>query len=164
MRKLLSLAALLIALPLSACNDDFRDCGEVDASAAEALPALLSEAGLYADISEDRVVDRAIAFEPRFPLWTDGATKRRWLVLPEDGVVDTSDPEAWVFPVGTRFFKEFTRDGVRLETRLNTRTADGWTDVSYMWDDSGEDASPQIEVAVAALEAFIATLPPRGDR
>lgn len=87
----------------------------------------------------------AVAFSPRFPLWTDGATKRRWLLLPEGGAVDTSDPERWAFPVGTRLFKEFTRDGVRIETRMNLRTEDGWAAAAYLWDADGEDARRRLQ-------------------
>ena len=140
---LVAAAAVLAA----GCNNDFRDCSDVDASAAEALPGLLSETGLYADIAADVVVDEAIEFQPQYPLWTDGATKRRWLVLPPGGIVDTSNRDAWVFPVGTKFFKEFTRDSILLETRLNTLTPDGWTGVSYLWDEDGGDATRQLEVA-----------------
>lgn len=139
---------LLLAVTASAgCNNDFRDCSTVDASAAESLPELLSETGLYSDIAGDVLADEAIAFEPRFPLWTDGATKRRWLLLPQGAQVDTSDSDEWDFPVGTRFFKEFTREGVRLETRLTRRDADGWAAVAYIWNEDGDDAVRQIQVA-----------------
>jgi len=139
-RPLLVLALSLALVP--GCRS-FRDCSAVDASASESLPAQLSETGLYADIAGDVVVDAAIPFAPRFPLWTDGATKRRWLVLPDGGSVDTSDVDAWAFPVGTKFFKEFTRDDVRIETRLNAKTADGWTAASYLWD--GDDAARLVD-------------------
>jgi len=122
-----------------------RDCSAEDDSRAEALPASLSETGLYADIDAGIFGDRVIEFSPRFPLWTDGADKRRWLLLPQDEQIDTSDPDAWVFPVGTKTFKEFALDGVALETRLNTRTADGWASVSYVWD--GADAAKQMDAA-----------------
>ena len=57
-----------------------------------------------------------MAFTPTWRLWTDGAVKRRWVSLPPGGTIDTSDPDRWVFPVGTRFFKEFAApDGTLLE-------------------------------------------------
>ncbi len=62
------------------------------------------------------------------------------MVLPAGGQVDTSDPDAWEFPVGTKFFKEFVRDGVRVETRLNQRNADGWAAASYLWNEDAGDA------------------------
>jgi hypothetical protein len=139
------LLPLAVALLVGCGTPIERDCSSEDDSRAEALPDALSETGLYADIAAAVVADRVIEFSPRFPLWTDGADKRRWLLLPEGERVDTSDPEAWVFPVGTKTFKEFALDGVALETRMNTRTADGWASVSYVWD--GADAAKQMEAA-----------------
>ncbi|MBX2797457.1 MAG: hypothetical protein KTR31_07315 [Myxococcales bacterium] len=125
----------------------FRDCSTVDVSAAEALPTVLSETSLYSDIANDVVAEAAFEFTPRFPLWTDGAKKRRWLLLPQGEPVDTQHSDDWAFPVGTKFFKEFTRDGVRVETRMNLRTEDGWTAIAYIWNDAGDDAWRQLERA-----------------
>jgi hypothetical protein len=44
----------------------------------------------------------------------------------------------WEMPVGARFWKEFTRDGVKIETRLIHRFgpgADDWIFGAYEWDD-----------------------------
>ncbi|MEL6346941.1 MAG: hypothetical protein AAFV53_27760 [Myxococcota bacterium] len=125
-------------------DGDFRDCSTVDVSGAEALPARLSETGLYSDIANDVVSDMAFGFTPQFPLWTDTAKKRRWLLLPAGEMVDTRNPDDWVFPVGTQTFKEFTRDGVRIETRMNLKTEDGWSAATYLWNDAGDDATLQI--------------------
>lgn len=62
-------------------------------------------------------------FAPQYPLWTDGATKRRAIYLP--GPIDASH-DAWQFPVGTKLTKEFSFGGVVAETRTIERTADGW--------------------------------------
>lgn len=131
---------------------DFTDCTDVDISAAELLPPVLSETGLYSNLPDDVLADDVLFFEPRFPLWTDSASKRRWLLLPAGGQVDTNDPDRWVFPVGTRLFKEFTRDGVRVETRMSIRQEDGWTAVSYIWDEDGADASLAIAGETNASE------------
>ena len=143
-------ALLLSATLVLGCDrkrDDFRDCSGVDTSLAEELPTMLSQAGLYDDIETESLAENALEFTPRFPLWTDGATKRRWLLLPPGEAVDTRDPGDWVFPVGTRTFKEFTRDGVRVETRLNLKTSDGWAAASYHWDEAGSDATLQLNAA-----------------
>ena len=133
-----------LLLPLlaavSGCGG-FRNCEDLDTSGARALPSLLSETGLFADLLADEVVAEAELFEPRFELWSDGATKRRWLLLPAGEVVDTSDDDRWDFPIGTRLFKEFTRDGVRVETRLIERLdVDRWGAVAYRWEPNGSDA------------------------
>jgi hypothetical protein len=103
-------------------------------------PATLSAAGLYADLAGEVLVEGTIATTPRYPLWSDGADKRRWVHIPPGATVDTTDPDHWVFPEGTLAFKEFTKDGVRVETRRMEKRADGWTFVSYLWREDGTDA------------------------
>ncbi len=48
-----------------------------------------------------------IPYEPKYPLYSDGAEKARALYLPPGQTIDTSDPDGWVFPVGTKAWKEF---------------------------------------------------------
>lgn len=145
---------LLLLLPVFALHascdrqrEDFRDCSAVDVSGAEALPSMLSQTALYTDIAADTVSTEAVEFTPQFPLWTDGAKKRRWLLLPEGEQVNTADAADWWFPIGTRTFKEFTRDGVRVETRMNLKTEDGWAAATYLWNDAGDDAVLQLDAA-----------------
>ena len=122
------------------CDNELRDCSTVDVSNIDALPLLLSQTGLYSDITTDTLSDSVVEFEPQYPLWTDGAKKRRWILLPEGGQVNTQDDESWSYPVGTKFFKEFTRDGVRVETRLNMSTELGWVAATYLWNQDGSEA------------------------
>jgi hypothetical protein len=95
------------------------------------LPEDLAATGLY-----DRrggIDSRNRAFAPQYPLWSDGLAKKRWVFLPAGATVDASGPE-WMFPVGTKFWKEFSRDGRRVETRLLWKASDsGWLFGSYVW-------------------------------
>ncbi len=108
------------------------------------LPCLLSETGLYgADM--ETLGEGVHPYEPRFKLWTDGAEKKRWVSLPPDTQIDTSDMDFWQFPAGTKLWKEFSRDGVRVETRLiEKRSTGAWFTVAYQWreDQSEADAVP----------------------
>jgi hypothetical protein len=96
----------------------------------------LSATGLYADTATGKLADGVQAFRPQYELWSDGATKRRWLWLPPGARIDTSDMDGWRFPVGTKVWKEFVRDGVRVETRMlrkdGPRRTD-WKMVAYVW-------------------------------
>jgi hypothetical protein len=104
------------------------------ATAPPTTPQTLQETGLYADFAELRVDPGHLAFAPQYPLWTDGATKRRWISLPPGTAIDASDPDAWVFPAGTRLWKEFSFAGARVETRYLERKADGqWLYAAYVW-------------------------------
>jgi hypothetical protein len=82
------------------------------------------------------------AFAPQFPLWTDGQAKRRWISLPPGTRVDTSNPDKWEFPRGTRAWKEFTGPAGRNETRMIERLPNGeWRFVSYAWNAAGTEAT-----------------------
>jgi mono/diheme cytochrome c family protein len=107
-------------------------------------PQLLSQTGLYADIAAKTVAAYAEPFTPRFELWSDAADKSRWVYLPECGVIDTSDMDDWSLPVGTRLWKEFVVDGMRVETRLVERVGTGPNDflfAAYVWNDDETEAT-----------------------
>lgn len=105
------------------------------------LPAHLSETGLYVEGSGTQVDPRNLSFSPQYPLWSDGAVKRRWIYLPPGTAIDASRPDAWEFPRGTRLWKEFAQEG-RVETRFIERLPDGaWRYATYIWNDQGTDAT-----------------------
>jgi hypothetical protein len=103
-------------------------------------PMHLSETGLYAEGSVSELAEGVMAYAPRYELWSDGADKQRWLLLPEGETIDTSDIDAFVFPVGTKAWKEFSHDGVKLETRLLWKTSTGWVLIAYAWNEAQDDA------------------------
>ncbi|HEX8164668.1 MAG TPA: hypothetical protein VF601_02650 [Beijerinckiaceae bacterium] len=126
--------ALILVLAL------FRSAEAVPQTAAAKPPETLQETGLYADFATLEVDPGHLAFSPQYPLWSDGALKRRWISLPPGTAIDGSDPEAWVFPVGTRLWKEFSFNGQRVETRYLERQADGWRYAAYAWSPDGREA------------------------
>ena len=101
------------------------------------LPETLAETGLYEDWATKAVASDHLVFSPQYPLWTDGAAKHRWLHLPAGTWIDGSNPDAWVFPVGTKVWKEFRFNGAPAETRMIERTAEGWRYASYVWRPDG---------------------------
>lgn len=125
--------------------------GEVTVQA----PARLSETGLYVPGRVSIVDQRNRPFTPQYPLWSDGAVKRRWVFLPPGTTIDIRDDAAWEFPIGTRFWKEFSFDGRKVETRMLWKaTAAQWVTVSYLWNDAQTDAmlaSDRGEPSVASL-------------
>jgi mono/diheme cytochrome c family protein len=104
-----------------------------------APPSRLSETGLYAG---DGTIDpRNRPYSPQYPLWSDGAAKSRWIYLPAGRAIDTSRQDDWQFPIGTKFWKEFTFDGRKVETRFLWRaSAGGWVFATYAWNQEGTDA------------------------
>lgn len=139
------LPACVAALGLTAMALGARPVADapVHASAPVARvrpPARLAETGLYADFAARELAGDVVAFEPQYPLWTDGALKRRWIALPEGAAIDAGDVDAWDFPIGTRLWKEFAFERP-IETRYMERLADGsWRFATYLWTSDGSDA------------------------
>lgn len=129
-RTSLSTLALAALASLAGCG------GEV---APPVAPERLQDTGLYADFATRTLAAGVLPFTPQYPLWTDGAHKRRWIALPAGTAIDASDPEQWDFPVGTRLWKEFAFDHA-VETRFMQRHATGWLYATYLWSDNGRDA------------------------
>ncbi len=108
-------------------------------------PEILSgPPGLYADEACERLAQGVRPYAPRFALWSDGAEKERFVFLPEGATIDGTDSDVWRFPTGTRFYKTFSQDGLKLETRIIEKIGagvgpDAWTFRSYAWlaDQSG---------------------------
>jgi hypothetical protein len=98
---------------------------------------------LYVDIGRKQVAPDLLEFEPAYWLWSDGSDKRRWLRVPAGEHIDVAEMDHWQFPVGTVAFKEFVRDGKRVETRMIVRTGEGKEDYwmgAFAWNDDESDA------------------------
>lgn len=122
------------------------DGGAPDPGVEYLGPQLLSGTGLYADVRSRTLNPGVFAYDVTYPLWTDGAFKERYLWIPEGKLIDTTDMDSWEFPIGTKAWKAFSRDGTGLvETRFLEKKApgkDGWTQVAYVWREDGTDAEP----------------------
>lgn len=158
-RWYLGLLAASLVLAASACGDDGGnavDAPSVDAEtdaptdagidAPFVAPTMLSETGLYSNIGTKTIATGVIEFVPRWQLWSDAAEKRRWIYLPPGSKINTGDMDFWSFPTGTKVWKEFSRGGRRIETRLLQKTGDAddvasWFMVSFQWDQNEADAT-----------------------
>jgi hypothetical protein len=133
-RGLTALVAAIGLLGLAMAADLFAE-----APAVPRPPARLSQTGLYDASGAVAAANRP--FSPQYPLWTDGASKSRWIQLPPGTTIDVSDIDAWKFPVGTKLWKEFAWNGRKVETRLIWRaTDDRWVFATYAWTDDQSDA------------------------
>lgn len=105
----------------------------------------LSQSSLYSEAATHTVASNNRLFAPRFELWSDGGAKKRWVQLPDDGVIDTSDMDAWTFPPGTIVWKEFVYGGKRVETRMLEKLDEApgprsWIVSVFLWDQAETDA------------------------
>lgn len=77
-------------------------------------------------------------YSPQYPLWSDGAEKRRWVFIPKGGIINTDNPDSWIFPIGTKLWKEFSflenNERKKIETRLLEKVGESdWLMESYVW-------------------------------
>lgn len=122
----------------------------------DAGPPCVGPPGLYVPGSCTELMPGVRRFEPQYELWSDGAVKERFVLLPAGTRIDTTDPDAWVFPVGTIFWKTFSRDGLRIETRINTKVSEGtgpdhWTMRTFAW---SADQLSVSEVTAGVVDAL----------
>lgn len=135
--------------------------------AASRLPEQLHETGLFAAGQPDRLGERVQPFTPQHALWSDAATKRRWIRLPPGTAIDARDPDRWRFPRGTKLWKEFAH-GARVETRYIELGTDGtWRFATYAWSADGRSArlvpARGLTLAVEAAPAGRYDMPSRAD-
>lgn len=100
----------------------------------------LSCAGMYSNIADKTLAPELMEYKPSTEFWSDGAEKRRWILLPAGAKIDTADMNDWVFPVGTKVFKEFKINGKRIETRMFQKFDDEWKNTTYLWKADESDA------------------------
>ncbi len=172
---------LLLGASLVACGDDNH--AKIDASAGADMalvdsgidgnpltPDTLAGTGLCMDAGCMTISADARPYVPAYQLWSDGATKKRWIYLPPGTQIDTSDMNYWKFPVGTKLWKEFTRDGVRVETRYIVKLADEltpppaitWYYVSYAWN-ATQDATTAVPGGVMDANGTTHDIPSRNN-
>ena len=83
-------------------------------------------------------------YDPGLHLWSDGASKTRWIYLPPGTKIDTSNMDEWTFARAPKVWKEFVVGGVRLETRLLWKRPSGaWYFTTYRWSADGS-AAPEL--------------------
>jgi len=121
-------------------------------AAAPVAPRFLSDTGLYSDVAKLKVDPRNRTFSPQYPLWSDGAAKRRWVRLPEGSQINVADLEKWELPVGTKFWKEFSFNGRKVETRFLWQTRrNHWVFASYAWNEQQTNAQLASESGLANI-------------
>ncbi len=119
-------------------------------------PSRLSQTGIFVDLATLTPAPGVIPYRVNAPHWSDGATQKRWIILPNDGSHDAPEEKigfhptrAWTFPPGTVFVKhlELPVDAtnplttMRIETQvLVTGENGGAYGLSYQWLDNQSDA------------------------
>lgn len=108
----------------------------------DTFPKLLSQTGCF-DSTDPKVVSAAlIPYSINVPFWSDGASKERFVAIPDGTTVTVERSGDFTFPNGTVLAKTFTVGGKRIETRLFMRHMNGdWAGYSYEWNDTETEAT-----------------------
>ncbi|MGB7450247.1 MAG: PKD domain-containing protein, partial [Ornithinimicrobium sp.] len=120
------------------------------------MPQKLSDTNAFSDLGSLTVTDGFLPYDMIDPFWSDGAYKKRWMAIPNDGTHDTpgerikfSEDGVWEFPVGSVIIKHFdypvdendptvTR---KVETRFSIKKSDGgFYYLTYKWRADQSDA------------------------
>ena len=113
------------------------------------FPAKISETGCYTNVAKLVHTPDLVPYEVASALWTDGAHKARFLVIPPGKSVSFDSEGRPQFPEETVFLKEFAvqlNDAdpgsvVQVETRFMRKNQFGWDFASYQWLPDGSDAT-----------------------
>ena len=109
---------------------------------APPVPTLLSATGCVNPQAPAQPASGLVPYEPAAPFWSDGATKERWLSLPNSTSIGVGSDGDFAFPNGTVLMKHFRLGGNLIETRLFMRHPDGdWAGYTYEWNAQRTDAT-----------------------
>ncbi|WP_116772097.1 PKD domain-containing protein [Maribacter litoralis] len=119
-------------------------------------PLTLSQTGAFTDLSNLTVSSGYLPYEMIDPFWSDGASKKRWMAIPNDGSHDLPEEKIqwsengdWQFPIGTVIIKHFdypvddTDPSItrKVETRFSIKGTDGqFYYLTYKWREDQTDA------------------------
>jgi uncharacterized repeat protein (TIGR03806 family) len=130
----------------------------------QVFPRKLSQTGLFSDTAGLVPAKGLIPYSVNAELWSDGATKERYMAIPGEGKIEyetVTYPQpapgsvpGWRFPDGTVMVKTFFLEAApgvrrRLETRLLVCKIMGgteeygdqvWNGYTYIWNDEQTDA------------------------
>lgn len=117
---------------------------------------------LFADALEPRAAANAgVGYELTSALFTDYASKYRFIFVPEGLQAAYNEQNVFDFPVGTIIAKTFTMPNdflnaasgeVIIETRLMIHRRDGWATLPYIWREDGSGADLTVSGGRRSLE------------
>ena len=110
---------------------------------ASPIKTLLSQTGCMSASNPTQPAAGLIPYAPVAPSDQNGASKTRWMALPDNTTITVEADGDWTFPMGTVLVKNFTLSGQLVETRLFMRHSDSgnWGGYTYRWNSTHTDAT-----------------------
>ena len=110
--------------------------------AQSTFPQTLSQTGCFKPGDPTKPNLGLIPYDVNAPLWSDGASKERWMALPNAARIHVNSENDWEFPNRTVLIKNFRLANKLVETRLLVKHEDGeWAGYSYEWNPLQTDAT-----------------------
>lgn len=114
---------------------------------SEGMPARLSDTGCFTDLKTLEPGPDLIPYDVNSALWTDGAFKPRYMVVPSTEQISIADDGSWSFPDGSVLVKVFgfefevgdPESRRAVETRFMVRSEGRWEYATYQWNDEGTE-------------------------
>ena len=111
------------------------------------MPARLSDTGCFADLKSLESGPDLIPYDVSSALWTDGAFKPRFMVVPSPEQIKITMNGSWQYPNGSVLIKVFGFEFVAgdpesrraVETRFMVRSEGRWDYYTYQWNDEGTE-------------------------
>jgi hypothetical protein len=141
-------------------GDDVADARSPPNCDAGVAPVALACTRLYSDWTQLTLAPDVQAYQPGVTMWADGADSSRWIWLPPGQKIDTSDPNNWSFPVGTKLWQEFRLLSKRVETRFLWKEAPSlWYRGTFVWSED-QSAAPAVATGVPNVDGLPYEVPP----
>jgi hypothetical protein len=111
-------------------------------------PARLSDTHLFRNLTTLRPATGLVPYSIRSPLWSDGASKKRWVHVPAGQTATMAADGTVTLPKGSILVKQFDLPddaqplarSKRLETRIMVVGQDTTYGLTYVWNSLGTDA------------------------
>ncbi len=109
------------------------------------IPTKLSLTGLFSNMSKLTPNPGLIEYDVNAPLWSDGASKKRWIGIPDNTKIQVQQDGTLLLPIGSVIVKQFYLDTgatapTRVETRVLIHEKQGWSGYTYRWNAAQTDA------------------------
>jgi uncharacterized repeat protein (TIGR03806 family) len=108
----------------------------------DTIPSTLTASGCVNAAAPQQPAAGVVPFQVNSPLWSDGASKSRFLAIPDGTTIALDTAGDLQFPPGTILMKSFQLAGLPVETRLFMRHPDGvWAGYTYEWNAAATEAT-----------------------
>ncbi len=137
-----SALGLVCLLGLGACAGPAQGAKpDLSVILADAPAPMLADYGLFTDIAATKPAARVRAYDLINPLFSDHASKKRLVFVPEGVRAQYSQTGVLSLPVGSVLVKSFEyAETGRIETRLLIHKSAGWVGYPYVWNEDHTEA------------------------